>query len=311
MSEAKHCVLVVEDDPVILEALGWHLRRADYEPVLAEDGEKGWSLLEREPDRYIAVLLDRTMPRMDGMEVLRRMKAHHELQNLPVILETALAERRDVVEGLEAGAYYYLTKPFDKKTLLAIVRTAVSDQLRYRKLRDDARRAVGSFSHMVKGVYAFRTIPEGRQLAALLARCYSDPEKIVFGLSELMTNAVEHGNLGLTYEDKSRLLAAEEWESEVDRRLASPEQRDRKVTVEVECDEGETRFRIRDEGEGFEWKRYLDFDPERAFDIHGRGIALAREMSFDRVDYHGKGNEVTASVRETGDRARLTGERPR
>lgn len=56
-------------------------------------------------------------------------------------------------------------------------------------------------------------------------------------------------------------------------------------------------FTITDQGEGFDWRRFLNFDPERAFDPNGRGIAMARMMSFAEVEYQGKGNVVVATVR--------------
>jgi hypothetical protein len=59
----------------------------------------------------------------------------------------------------------------------------------------------------------------------------------------------------------------------------------------------EVRFTIRDEGKGFDWKKYLEVQPQRAFDNHGRGIAIARAMSFCSVEYRGSGNEVVAVVR--------------
>lgn len=55
-------------------------------------------------------------------------------------------------------------------------------------------------------------------------------------------------------------------------------------------------FTIRDQGDGFDWSKYLDFSPERAFDTHGRGIALARKLSFDSFEYLGNGNTVIAAI---------------
>jgi DNA-binding response OmpR family regulator len=292
-------VLVVEDDPSAREALSFNLKRAGYHPVPAEDGEEGWTALERGPDRFDAVLLDRMMPRMDGMEVLRRVKEDERLRSLPVIMQTARAAREDIQEGLEAGAYYYLTKPFDRKTLLAIVRTAVSDSLEYRALRERARKTMGSFRLMVHGAYAFRTLEEAKLLATVLAQCSSRPEEIVMGLSELLVNAVEHGNLGITYDDKTRLLESEEWAGEVERRLDLPEYRDRKAVLEVDRRQGAVEYRIEDQGEGFDWRSYLEVSPERAFHTHGRGIALSRKLSFDSVEFVGRGNEVRAMKRES------------
>ena len=300
MSAARPEVLVVDDDALIREALQAHLKLAEYEPVLAEDGLQGLALLERDPERYATVLLDRTMPGMDGMEVLARIKGQEALTRIPVIMETALAREKDVQEGLEAGAYYYLTKPFSKKTLLAIVKSAVADRMAYLHLRHEARKATGSFSLMVKGSYAFRTLEEGEALATLLARCSANPERIVMGLSELMVNAVEHGNLGITYEEKSRLMASDSWKLEVERRLGLQENRDKSVQVDVERASNEIRYRIRDQGDGFDWRGYLEISPERAFHSHGRGIAMSRKLCFDQIEFLGVGNEVIATIRETG-----------
>ena len=220
------------------------------------------------------------------------------MRTVPVILQTALARRENILEGLEAGAHYYLTKPFDKATLLAVVRTAVADRREYLRLRKETRSIQDTLGLMIKGVYRFRTIDEARRLAALLARCSQDPDDLVLGLSELMTNAVEHGNLAISYDEKSRLLSEGTWEEEVDRRMALAENRDKWVSVEFERRDGEMRFIVRDQGVGFDWRTYLEFSPERAFDNHGRGIAMSRKVSFDRLEYVGSGNEVVAVRRE-------------
>ncbi len=78
------------------------------------------------------------------------------------------------------------------------------------------------------------------------------------------------------------------------RRQALPDNQAKVVSVTFRRMERDVYFRIRDEGKGFDWESYLQFDPERAFDTHGRGIALARNMSFSRLEYLGSGNEVVA-----------------
>ncbi len=299
----KPCVLIVEDDPFIRKMLRDHLAAEGYVAESAEDGAEAWSLLEQDPDRYAAVLLDRTMPNMDGMQLLERIKSHEPLQGIPVVLQTSLDAPEEILEGLEAGAYYYLTKPVERRTLLAIVRSAVSDHDRYRLLRREVRSLTGSFSLMTRGVWEFRSLDDGKAVATLLARCCADSERVVTGLSELIINAVEHGNLAITYDEKSRLMEDGTWRAEIDRRLALPEYRDRRVRVDMDRTGSEVRFTIRDEGEGFDWRNYLEFSPDRAFDTHGRGIAMSRHMSFDRLEYVGRGNEVRATVRDEADRA--------
>jgi DNA-binding response OmpR family regulator len=287
-------ILVIDDDPLVRGLLEYQLRRAGYEPAMAEDGAHGLAMLQEEPERFASVLLDRTLPGLNGMEVLFRLKADDALRALPVIMVTGIADPESVREGLEAGAYYYLTKPFDSPMLLAIVRTAVNDRREHRTLRDRARRTVGTFSLMVRGDYRLRTLEEARDLAGLLAQCSADPERIVVGLSELLINAVEHGNLGITYEEKSALIDAGGWEAEVARRLQLPGNRDKRAKVAFERTEGEIRYRIEDCGDGFDWRRYLEISPARAFHTHGRGIAMSRNLSFDRLEYFGAGNQVVA-----------------
>lgn len=144
----------------------------------------------------------------------------------------------------------------------------------------------------------FRTLSEGLALAKRLAQLCPQPERTEIGLRELLINALEHGCLGITYEEKSRLLemGADEWEKEVDRRLSLPGNAGKMVDVQVECTDGEIRFLITDTGNGFDWIPYLEIDDERGSDHHGRGIFLARQMSFKRLEYRGSGNQVLAVV---------------
>jgi anti-sigma regulatory factor (Ser/Thr protein kinase) len=110
-------------------------------------------------------------------------------------------------------------------------------------------------------------------------------------------HAVEHGNLGITYADKSHLLYNDLWHEEIQRRMALDENRDKRVCVHFERRPHALTITVRDEGHGFDWQHYLDFEPSRAFDLNGRGIALARAKSFDLLEYQGNGNTVTATIR--------------
>ena len=295
MSEQAR-VLVVDDELFNVEILRDHLERAGYEVLSAEDGESGWAMIERERGALDAVLLDRMMPGLNGLQLLERIKADDELSALPVIMQTAMAAKHEVLEGLHAGAQYYLTKPFDGATLLAVVTTAVTDYRRYAELQAEAARTQDTLSLLDQGQFTFRTLEEGRRLAALLSKACNDPQRVVLGLSELLTNAVEHGNLGIGYDEKSRLNEQGRWRQEVERRQELAEYAGKRVEVVFSRIGEEFHFTIRDEGEGFGWHDYLEFSAERAFDSHGRGIALAAGVSFTRLEYRGCGNEVFAVV---------------
>jgi len=242
------------------------------------------------------VLLDRTMPRMDGMQLLGKMKDDEELRMVPVILQTALAHRDQILEGIRAGAYYYLTKPYDVDMLLSVVRTAIADYQGYRDLQTRVKKELDSLRLMQNGLFAFQTVEQARDLGAMLANTCPDPAATVIGLTELLINAVEHGNLGITYEDKSKLYASGGWSDEVQRRLKLPENADKYAEVAFEREEQAIRFVIRDQGTGFDWRSYLQVDPLRAFDTHGRGIAMANRLSFSHIEYRGRGNEVIGTI---------------
>jgi sigma-B regulation protein RsbU (phosphoserine phosphatase) len=290
-------ILVVDDNHLDRELLEAYLSSTPYELDFATDGVEAMSLLERDPGRYDAILLDRTMPRMNGMELLDRIKHDPRMRTMPVILQTAAGTPEEVLEGIRAGAYYYLTKPYDAQTMLAVVGTAVQDYAEYKDLQQRVRKGVECLSLIQNATLHIRTVEQARDTASVLVNACPDPESAVIGLTELLVNAVEHGNLGITYEDKTALNAAGTWDEEVQRRLRLPENLDKRVVLTVERTAEELRFTIRDEGPGFDWKRYLEVQPSRAFDNHGRGIAIARAMSFDRVEYRGNGNEVVAVVK--------------
>jgi DNA-binding response OmpR family regulator len=113
-------ILVADDNPTNRDILQARLEANGYEVLHAGDGEQALSVTrERRPD---LILLDIMMPKLDGIEVCRRVKADAALPFTPIILVTAKAETGDVVEGLDAGADEYLTKPIDQKALVARVK---------------------------------------------------------------------------------------------------------------------------------------------------------------------------------------------
>ena len=149
---------------------------------------------------------------------------------------------------------------------------------------------------MTRGRFTFRTPDEGRNLVHSLSPACAMPEQVAFGLNELLLNAVEHGNLEITYSQKTALVLAGTWASEIERRLDLVEYRDRQVVVDVEAVGGEVAFTIKDEGHGFAWEPYLELAAARAADPHGRGIALSALMAFSSLTYRGCGNEVVCTA---------------
>lgn len=290
-------LLVVDDEPFNLEIIAEHLDGAGYELVTANDGQEAWELLQGAPeDEFDALILDRMMPRMDGLTLLKLVKQEARFRQMPVIMQTAAASKEQVMEGIQNGAYYYLTKPFDGEVLATIVRAALTDRAGWKDLAREAQQEGHILSLMTEGTFRFRTLEDARGLAQSLASRCPDPTNVGLGLLELLVNAVEHGNLGISTKEKARLLHQGIWEEEVRRRVEMPENAAKWASVTMKRDGLAVRFHIRDAGPGFDWKVFEQFDPARAFEPNGRGIALARQLCFADLEYLGTGSEVRFSV---------------
>lgn len=296
MDSNKSVVLVVDDEQFNLEIINEFLSEIDIDTVCVESGEHALSLLKESPQLFSAVLLDRMMPGIDGMEVLLKIKENRKTNRMPVIMQTAEVGKEAMLEGLNAGAHYYLHKPYDKQTLIAIISTAIRDYEHYTHVQDGLKRNTQILTMMDKGKFSFKTITEGRDLVATLANVCPDPDSSILGLTELIINAIEHGNLGIGYKEKSKLNTKGQWEHEIERRLALPSYRDKYVTIEFNRDAKGITFIISDQGRGFDWKQYMKICPKRAFDNHGRGIAMANLISSSHIEYLEEGNKVCMRI---------------
>ncbi len=289
-------LLLVDDEPFNLELLSELLQDAGYDTVQAEDGETAWQILQQEGETFSAVLLDKMMPGISGFELLCRMKAPSKLAFVPAIMQTAVGAAASVQEGLSSGAFYYLTKPFSRDMLLAVVAAAAVHWDRHQHFKELANQQAGALRHMNSASFCFRNLLEAQHVTALLARASPEPEKVATGLFELIVNAIEHGNLEVSYEDKTRLQSQDRWESELEKRLADPMLGQRRVWVDMAREAGSLRFTIRDEGQGFDWQNFQDSAPDALLSSHGRGILIARRLSFDEGAYQGCGNVVVATT---------------
>jgi len=116
-------IVVIEDEPDILEVLCYNLEREGYEVFASLDGAEGLLLIEQKmPD---LVLLDLMLPSMDGLEICRQLKMNQRTLHIPVIMVTAKGEESDVVLGLGIGADDYIPKPFSPKELIARVKAVI------------------------------------------------------------------------------------------------------------------------------------------------------------------------------------------
>ena len=151
-------VVVIEDEPDILELIEYNLRREGFEVATATTGRSGLSVIGREkPD---IVLLDLLLPGLDGLDVCRRLRAVESTRDLPVIMVTARGEESDVVLGLGVGADDYIHKPFSPSELIARVRAV----LRRGPIRDSDQDRIVVRGPLAINPVRYRIKVDGRRL---------------------------------------------------------------------------------------------------------------------------------------------------
>ncbi len=111
-------IFIAEDDELISSIVKHRLIREGYEVTHAEDGKSAWELLQQD-SAFTVIILDVKMPEMNGFEVLKNLRKHPDLEDIPVIILTSMGKEQDIVHGLELGANDYILKPFSPVELLA------------------------------------------------------------------------------------------------------------------------------------------------------------------------------------------------
>jgi len=160
----KAKILIVDDDPDIATMLEDRLQASDYGTIIASDGVQALEKVEQEAPHLM--LLDLDMPRLGGLDVLKRLPTVKQAEDIPVIVMTAHGSIEAAVEAMKSGAYDFLTKPLDKDHLLLVIGKALE--------RDSLKRQVACLKSEVDSRYAsiigtsakIRTVLESAQRAA-------------------------------------------------------------------------------------------------------------------------------------------------
>ncbi len=292
MRNAQPRILVVDDDDLNLDVLIECLRDEPYELIQAHDGAQALELLRQDRHGFDAMILDRMMPGMNGLEVMRELKADEQFKWMPVVMQTSAASPKEICEGMEAGVFFYLTKPFDQEVLRRMVHAAVEEGQKWQSIGRNLRVQVKTIGCLQQGRFRVQTIDEAYDLALLIAQACPNAEKVAFGLNELIVNGVEHGNLQIGFDEKTMLQKTDQWEDEIARRQILPEHSQKFVEITFERFPEKIQITVTDQGLGFDWRGYEKIKAERMLESHGRGIAMAKALSFDHLEYQGNGNQV-------------------
>ena len=288
----KPRILLVDDDSTNLDVMSAVLQEEPYHLTQVTSGTQALEVLRNSARGFDVIVLDRMMTGTNGLEVMAELKTHEALQWIPVIMATAAGSPQEICEGIEAGVFFYLVKPFDAHTLVRMVRAALAERMKWVAIQRSLSAPLHSVQFLQQGQFHIRTMEEAYALAIFLGQGCQEPDKVAFGLNELLCNAVEHGNLGIDFEEKTRLQAENRWEEELAHRMTLQENLLKTVRVQLERIPEALTFLIVDEGPGFDWTQYEGLHPERLLESHGRGIAMAKAMSFQKMKFLGKGNQV-------------------
>ncbi|MCE5230333.1 response regulator [bacterium] len=293
-------ILVVDDQQQILDFLREILSSEGFEVLTASNGVDALRLYQEHRPAF--TLTDISMPQMNGIELLKQIKALNA--EAVVMLMTGDGAEAWAIEALRGGAVNYFNKPVDIKELLNTIQRYASlaagydfelfatDFLREERLHMELKNDLVQINHAVQ---------------LIVNRCRSifpltDIFLLRFGIYEMLINAVEHGNLGINYEEKTRALEENRLNELIQERAEMPDLARRRVHVDCDITPAGLTCTIRDEGNGFDHSLYSSIqDPGQLFEelgtsLHGRGIMLTC-LQFDKVEFNDIGNSVRIEKR--------------
>ncbi len=283
-------VLVVDDSPVDRRLVGGLLNKTPKIEILyAGDGEEALELMERQCPTI--VLTDMIMPNLDGLELTAEINKRYPL--VPVILMTGKGNEEIAVRALQMGASSYVPKSSLAAMLVDTVENVLSvaqeEQIQVR-LMDCMTACQFVIENDVTMIPALINYMRGFIRKAKLCD-ETNGIRTCVALEEALNNAFYHGNLEL--DSKLREGDRAKYRALVDRRLSMNPYRERRIFIDAAVTPEEGRFRIRDEGPGFDPKNLPDpTDPANLEKPSGRGLLLMRTF-MDDVFFNQHGNEVT------------------
>ena len=296
MSETPH-ILIAENSKHPLKKLADLLKSEGYHIGVSHSGEDAFSTLVDHTSQYHAIILDHRTPDNKEHALLTKISTASSLKTLPIILIVPDTHQNTLRDAIQRGAHYCLSEDASSDHALQIIQAAIRRNLSYRELQNlSPTTSYPMMQYLIFGEFQVKTLGEAQDLARGLSTICPNPNLAVVGISELLINAIEHGNLAITYAEKSQYKRDNTWEAKITERQKEPKHRHKTVDVQFKKTETEFIIQITDQGAGFDSKKVIDLNPERLLDTHGRGIMMARNLVFKDLVYSPKGNQVTVVI---------------
>ncbi len=285
-------ILVVDDSAVDRKLAGSLLEKVLNTTVsYANDGKEALECFERHlPD---LVLTDLSMPEMDGLELVKRIRKHHPL--VPVILMTAFGSDEIAIEALRIGAASYVPKWNLAQELLETVQDVLSASQANRSQQRLLECLTHTESHFLLDNDPTLIAPLVGFLQENLTRMGLCDEigkiRVSVALQESLYNAIYHGNLEVS--SSLREQDNKMYQGAIDQRRKEKPYRNRRVEIIARESPAEVIYTVRDEGPGFDPSTLPDpTDPANLERVTGRGLLLIRTF-MDKVYHNDKGNQIT------------------
>ncbi len=283
-------ILIVDDQQVLRNVLVKFIQKAGFEPIEAEDGKKAIDLYRTL--HPAVVLSDIMMPRMDGLTLLNEIKKIDS--QAVVILMTGYGNEDVLLKALRGGASNYFKKPFNFHEIVEVIKHLLKHQTELDLSQVYSPYLVKESKHFVFKTIDADIFPIINQITLHFKNIVplSEILNLKVGIEEILKNAVEHGNLSITTDEKNKAIERGKFGELVEDRLKKGGNADKKIFVNAEVTADLLKVTIRDEGDGFNWQSLPDLQAESLLQYSGRGIFLTR-IYFDELIYNQKGNEVT------------------
>lgn len=289
-------VLVVDDAAVDRKLVGGLLSK-DPSLVIAfaVDGED--ALAKIAADRPAIVVTDLVMPGINGLDLVARIASDHA--GLPVVLMTGKGSEEIAVQALKAGASSYVPKSALHQHLLETVQDlldVVNQSRSHQRLMESLKSGrfqftLGNDADMIPSLINYV-----QSVVCSMGLCDdADAIRVCIALEEAMRNAIFHGNLELTSEQREG--DTEQYQRLIEDRTSRTPYRNRQLSITVEVSPTRGTFTIRDQGPGFDPRKLPDpTDPANLERVSGRGLLLMRTF-MDDVQFNDTGNQVTMTKR--------------
>lgn len=284
----KGSILIIDDNVDLLEYLKDFFMIYNYEVILAESGNEGIEKFrEFAPD---IVISDIRLPDKSGNIVVKEIKEMD--QAVPVIVITGYSDHNLILSAMKNGAVELLKKPFKPKDLKYLI---TKIETLFKKIRvklsasflqwEKRHLKISNDIHIIPSVTDF--------IFSNVDYIFGEISFMKTGLQEILINAIEHGNLSITYDEKQKLLGSGEYNRMLKEKARLPKNVEKYVDIKVFSTPEYFKIMVEDMGTGFDLSSIPDPEnPENFLNEHGKGIMMTMN-AYDEVLYNDVGNKVT------------------